>query len=76
MNLDRSRERSLPEIENPAESEIAMPGAESLDPIEALRHIKTLVRVASDSDDLEAVQKVLAEVINVIDKALPKRRLQ
>jgi len=76
MNLDRSRERSLPEIENTAESEIAMPGAESLDPIEALRHIKTLVRVASDSDDLEAVQKVLAEVINVIDKALPKRRLQ
>lgn len=47
-----------------------------LDPIEALRHVKALVRVASDSDDLEAVQKVLAEVMKVIDKALPKRRLQ
>lgn len=44
-----------------------------LDPKEALRHIKTLAKVASDSDDLEAVQKVLKEILAAVDKALPKK---
>lgn len=45
-----------------------------LDPKEALKHIRTLARVASESDDLEAVQKVLKEILKAVDKALPRRR--
>lgn len=45
-----------------------------LDPKEALQHIRTLARVASESDELEAVRKILKEILNAVDKALPRRR--
>lgn len=44
-----------------------------LDPKEALKHIRTLAKVASDSDDLEAVQKILKEILAAVDKALPRK---
>lgn len=44
-----------------------------LDPLEALRHVRTLAKVASESDNLNDVQNVLKEILKVVDKALPKK---
>lgn len=44
-----------------------------LDPLEALRHVRTLAKVAADSDNIDDVQKMLKEILNVVDKALPKK---
>jgi hypothetical protein len=46
----------------------------TLDPKHALANIRTLVRAAADSDDPEAVRKILKEVLRLVDKALPRRR--
>lgn len=44
-----------------------------LDPLEALRHVRTLAKVAADSDNIDDVQNVLKEILNVVDKAVPKK---
>lgn len=44
----------------------------SLDPKEALLHIRTLIRLASDSYDIDTVHKLLKEMRILTDKALPK----
>lgn len=44
-----------------------------LDPLEALRHVRTLAKVAADSDNIDDVQNVLKEIQKVVDKALPKK---
>ncbi|MGF6434310.1 hypothetical protein [Bradyrhizobium elkanii] len=41
-----------------------------MDKTEALKALKTLVKVAQESDDLESTQKLLKEMANVINKAL------
>lgn len=45
-----------------------------LDPKEALRHLKTMIRMASETDDFDLVRKLLGEMQRVVDKALPRRR--
>lgn len=45
-----------------------------LDPKEALKHIKTMIRMASETDDFDLVRKLLGEMQRVVDKALPRRR--
>lgn len=47
---------------------------DDLDPVETLKHIKTLIRVASASDDIDLVRKLLGEMQRIIDKALPDKR--
>lgn len=45
-----------------------------LDPIETLRHLKTLIRVAREADDMTTVHRLLGEMQRIIDKALPDQR--
>lgn len=45
-----------------------------LDPKEALRHVRTLARVALDSDDADVAQEHLKLILAIVDKALPRRR--
>lgn len=45
-----------------------------MDPIEALRHIKTLARAAQDSDDAAALRKHMEMILALVDKALPKKK--
>jgi hypothetical protein len=45
-----------------------------LGPREALERIRTLIRLASKCDDLEAVQKILKEMRALVDRALPPHR--
>lgn len=44
-----------------------------MDKTEALKVIRTFVKVARDSDDIEAVQKVLREISNVVAMALEEK---
>ena len=57
----------MSETEPPAE-------ARPLGPREALVQIRTLVRAALQSDDLETVQKILKELRGLLDKAIPPHR--
>jgi hypothetical protein len=45
-----------------------------LGPREALVHIRKLIGVASKSDDLETVKKLLKEMRALVDKAIPPHR--
>lgn len=44
-----------------------------MDPVEALKHIRTLLQAAADSGDLDAMEKHLAMAQEIIKKALPKK---
>jgi hypothetical protein len=44
-----------------------------MDHAEALKHLRTLIKVASETDDLEEVYKILREMREVIDNALPPK---
>lgn len=50
------------------------PAPSPLDPVEALKHIKTLARVGQDSDDAAALRKHMEMIVTLVDKALPRRR--
>lgn len=41
---------------------------------EALQHIRTLINVASESDDIEVIYKHLRMMRNIVNKALPARK--
>jgi hypothetical protein len=41
---------------------------------EALKHIRTLIKVASECDDIETMRKLLKEMTVLVDKALPRRK--
>jgi hypothetical protein len=41
---------------------------------EALKHLRKLINVASESDDIDAVHKLLREMSVVVEKALPIAR--
>lgn len=43
----------------------------SLDPVKALQHIKTLARVAQESDDAALLRKHMEMILVLVDKALP-----
>jgi hypothetical protein len=47
-----------------------------MDPVEALKHVRTLIRAAAQIDDVDAIHRNLkeAEAIAIIAKALPKGR--
>jgi len=47
-----------------------------LDPIEALVDIRTLVRVALQSDDMIAVQQDLEMILTIVEMVLPPKRQQ
>lgn len=44
-----------------------------MNPIEALKFIRTLLNAIADSDDLDVVQKHLAMAQEIIKKALPRK---
>jgi hypothetical protein len=44
------------------------------DHAEALRHMRTLINVASQSDDIDTVHKLLREMRGVVNNALPPVR--
>lgn len=46
----------------------------TLDPKEALTHIKTLARAALNSDEVEVAQRHLEMILALVDKALPQRK--
>jgi hypothetical protein len=50
------------------------PAPPSLDPIEALKHIKTLARAALESGKNDIAQEHLEMILALVDKALPRRR--
>ncbi len=41
---------------------------------EALHHIRTLINVASQSDDIDLIYKHLREMRSIVNKTLPARR--
>lgn len=41
---------------------------------EALRHIRTLVRMASETDDVDMIRKLLSEMRRIVDRALLDQR--
>jgi hypothetical protein len=43
-----------------------------MDPIEALKHIRTLIRAAAQIDGVEAIHRNLKEAEAIIAKAMPK----
>jgi transcriptional regulator with XRE-family HTH domain len=45
-----------------------------MEPVEALKRIRALLRVAAESDDVNAIQKYIAMAEEIIIKALPKPR--
>jgi hypothetical protein len=45
-----------------------------LDPLEALKDIKTLARAAQDCAEMDLVQKHFAMIVTIVDKALPGTR--
>ncbi|MES2030881.1 MAG: helix-turn-helix transcriptional regulator [Pseudomonadota bacterium] len=49
-------------------------GVPMTDPVEALKHIRTLIRAASQIDDVEVIHKNLKEAEAIIAKAIPKPR--
>jgi hypothetical protein len=55
-------------------SDTKPPAEPPLGPREALVHIRKLIRIASQTDDMGAVRKLLEEMLNVVDKALPPHR--
>jgi hypothetical protein len=50
------------------------PAPPPLDPIEALKHIKTLARAGQDAPDEAAAQKLFEMIVELVNKALPKKR--
>ena len=44
-----------------------------MDQMAALKHIRTVVKAAKDSDDVEALQQTLREVLILIEKALGRK---
>lgn len=45
-----------------------------MDPVEALKHTRTLIRVAGQQHDVDLIHQILAEAEALIAKALPPRR--
>jgi hypothetical protein len=41
---------------------------------EVLKHLKTLIRVASEADDIATVHRLLGEMQRIVEKALPDGR--
>lgn len=41
---------------------------------EAMQHIRTLINVASESDDIELIYKLLREMRQIVNKVLPARK--
>jgi hypothetical protein len=48
-------------------------GQTAMDHKHALANVRTLVQGAARSNDLEAVHKILDEVLRIVDKAMPRR---
>lgn len=46
---------------------------DDLDPIEALRHIRTLARTIQGSDDAAALREHIEMILTLVDKAIPKK---
>jgi hypothetical protein len=46
-----------------------------MDKTEALKHIRTLINAASDSDDINLIYKLLREMRGIVNKALPAKTL-
>lgn len=44
-----------------------------MDQMAALKHIRTVVKAAKDSDDVEALQQTLRQVLILIEKALGRK---
>ncbi len=44
------------------------------DHTEVLKHLKTIIKVASDSYDIDMVHRLLGEMKRIVDKALLARR--
>ncbi len=49
-------------------------GQSAMDHKHALANVRSLVQGAMRSNDLEAVHKILEEVLRIVDKATPRRR--
>lgn len=45
-----------------------------IDEREALIHLRTLIKAASEIDDVEAIHKLLKEMRVLVDNTLPSRR--
>lgn len=45
-----------------------------MEPIEALKHLRVFINSASQSDDIDAIYKVLREMRGIVNNALPPVR--
>jgi hypothetical protein len=45
-----------------------------MDHAEALKHLRTLINVASQADDMDEVQAVIRQMSGVVNNALPPAR--
>lgn len=53
---------------------IRLMSPEPIQHIDALKHIQTLIRMASESNDTDVVRKLLGEMQRIIDKMLLQKR--
>jgi hypothetical protein len=44
-----------------------------MDHAEALKHLRTLINVASQADDMDEVQAIIRQMSGVVNNALPAR---
>jgi hypothetical protein len=44
-----------------------------VDQMAALKHLRTLIKAGKDSDDVEALQRTLREVLILVEKALGRK---
>lgn len=49
-------------------------GQSAMDHKHALANVRSLAEGAVRSNDLQAVHKILEEVLRIVDKAMPRRR--
>ena len=74
MEMDDALRRRIIEARRGVSPAAANGKGQSMDPIEALQALRTLINVASQSDDIEDIYKVLREMRGVVNNALPRDR--
>jgi hypothetical protein len=70
---DSLQAANRPEVPLPQRLRLISSWEADRDHAEALKHLRTLINVASETDDLEEVYKILREMRGVVDNAMPPK---
>jgi phage-related baseplate assembly protein len=75
METDAAFRRRILEARRGISPATANGKAQNIDPVDALQALRTSINVASQSDDINAIHKILGEMRVVINNALPRDRV-